>query len=192
MLYRSIAGTMLSFALLANETVAPKPKKEDAPVRKEFDKRINDYLKLRNSAKEGIPALKPKATPEEIQASKVALAQAIRSARSDARQGMVFTPEIQKHVLEILRSEMRGKQGAPAKKAAKQGNPTEEVPSKPVAVKVNAPYPDNVPLSTVPPTLLLRLPDLPKELDYRFVGRHLILRDVGADVIVDYIPNAMP
>jgi hypothetical protein len=47
-------------------------------------------------------------------------------------------------------------------------------------------------LSLVPPALLLKLPQLPKELDYRFVGRHLILRDATANIIVDYILDAVP
>jgi hypothetical protein len=29
-------------------------------------------------------------------------------------------------------------------------------------------------------------------LEYRFVGRHLILRDVPADLIADYMKDAVP
>ena len=36
------------------------------------------------------------------------------------------------------------------------------------------------------------LPPLPKQLEYDFVGRTLILRDVDADVVVDYLPEALP
>ena len=36
------------------------------------------------------------------------------------------------------------------------------------------------------------LPPLPKQLEYDFVGRTLVVRDVDADVVVDFIPNAMP
>jgi hypothetical protein len=59
-------------------------------------------------------------------------------------------------------------------------------------VAVNAPYPPNVPYTTLPPALLLRLPTLPDGLEYRFVGRALILRDVDAALIVDFLPNALP
>jgi hypothetical protein len=182
MIYRLILG-MLAGTLTYGATEGPA-------VQKEFDARIGEYLKLRKHASEGIPALKPKATPEQIQAHKTSLTQAIREARANAQQGTVLTPEIQEHFREIIQSEMRGRQGMPAKAAAKQGNPATE--KLPVPVKVNAPYPDNAPLSTVPATLLLRLPKLPKELDFRFVGRNLILRDTDASLIVDYIPNATP
>ena len=185
MSHRLVAVAMLAVSLLAG-------KKEDPVAPKKFDSAIGEYLKLRKRAIEGIPALKPKATPEQIQANKVALAQAIREARPDAGQGTVFSTEIVAYFREIIQSEMRGRQGAPAKASAKQGNPASDPSSAPVAVKVNMPYPDSAPLSTVPSTLLLRLPKLPKELDFRFVGRHLILRDADAGLIVDYIPNAIP
>jgi hypothetical protein len=37
----------------------------------------------------------------------------------------------------------------------------------------------------------MNLPKLPTELDYRIVGKHLILRDTGADLIVDFMLNAV-
>jgi hypothetical protein len=58
-------------------------------------------------------------------------------------------------------------------------------------LKVNAVYPENAPLPTIPPNLLANLAQLPKDLEYRIVGRALILRDVHANLIVDYIPNAV-
>jgi hypothetical protein len=44
----------------------------------------------------------------------------------------------------------------------------------------------------VPPRLSELLPPLPKQLEYDFVGRTLVLRDVDADVVVDFLPNALP
>jgi hypothetical protein len=186
MLHTLIAGTMLTLML-----AAAGPGDDDAAVRKQFNDRVSDYMKLRKKAAEGIPALKPKSTAEQIQANRVALSQAIRNARLEAVQGTVFTPEVKQFFLKTIRSEMRGADGAPSKDAVKQGNPASEGPAT-VVVKVNAPYPDSAPLSTVPATLLLRLPELPKQLDYRFVGRYLILRDTEANLIIDYIPTAVP
>ena len=53
-------------------------------------------------------------------------------------------------------------------------------------------YPENEPLSTVPPNVLMTLPPLPEDIEYRFVGRHVILRDARANLIVDYVANAIP
>jgi len=33
---------------------------------------------------------------------------------------------------------------------------------------------------------------LPEDLEYRFVGKHLILYDAKAGLVVDFIPNAIP
>lgn len=65
-------------------------------------------------------------------------------------------------------------------------------PVSDVPVRVNAVYPEHIPLQTTPPSILLNLPELPRELDYRIVGHTLVLRDVGANLIVDYIPGAIP
>jgi len=47
-------------------------------------------------------------------------------------------------------------------------------------------------LATMPPSLLAVLPPLPRELEYRIVGRYLVLRDVDASLVLDYIANAVP
>lgn len=43
-----------------------------------------------------------------------------------------------------------------------------------------------------PPLLIEVLPPLPDQLEYDIRGRALILRDVDANVVVDYIANALP
>jgi hypothetical protein len=43
----------------------------------------------------------------------------------------------------------------------------------------------------MPANLLAALPDLPPDLEYRFVGRHLILRDARANMIIDEVPHAI-
>ncbi len=72
-----------------------------------------------------------------------------------------------------------------------QADPTREHPES-VRVAVNATYNDHAPFSSMPPTLLLKLPQLPEEVRYRFVGRDLILRDTEANVILDFIKDAVP
>jgi hypothetical protein len=60
-----------------------------------------------------------------------------------------------------------------------------------VPFKVNAKYPEGQPLPSVPAQLLLTLPSLPEPLEYRIVGQHLLLLDTAADLVVDYILNAI-
>jgi predicted phosphodiesterase len=44
----------------------------------------------------------------------------------------------------------------------------------------------------VPPRLSEILPLLPAQLEYDFVGRTLVLRDVDAEVVVDFLPDVLP
>ena len=62
---------------------------------------------------------------------------------------------------------------------------------KPVVLKVNAMYPPDTPLPSTPPQVLRSLPKLPEQLEYRIVGKTLIIRDVEANIIVDFVPNAL-
>jgi Calcineurin-like phosphoesterase len=45
---------------------------------------------------------------------------------------------------------------------------------------------------TVPPIISELLPPIPKQLEYAFQGRSLLLRDVDAQVTLDYLPDALP
>ena len=56
---------------------------------------------------------------------------------------------------------------------------------------VNQTYPSSWPLQTFPPTLLAELPQLPEQLEYRFVDNSLILRDKQANIVVDYLIDVM-
>ena len=58
-------------------------------------------------------------------------------------------------------------------------------------IRINANYRCGLRV-TVPAASLLVLPPLPDTLDYRFVGRDLVLRDAEANLIVDYIVGAVP
>jgi hypothetical protein len=157
-----------------------------------FEEAVKQYLELRHDLQKKVPKLHDKATPEQIAAHKRSIAQAIRSARADARPGDIFVPTVREQFLHAIRSETRGAAGKPARETIKGENP--KAPGVPGDVKlaVNATYPSDAPATTLPPDLLGRLPTLPEGLEYRFVGRALIIRDVDAALIVDYLPNALP
>ena len=59
-------------------------------------------------------------------------------------------------------------------------------------LKINARYPDEIPLSTMPPEVLAVLPPLPKTLNYRFISDQLILLDTEAHIVADYVSKALP
>ena len=68
----------------------------------------------------------------------------------------------------------------------------ETAENKDVPVKVNVVYPDSKEQLEMPPALLLNLPQLPKQLRYRFVGTNLLLLDRENGLIIDYLTNALP
>ena len=88
---------------------------------------------------------------------------------------------------QLLAPELKGEDGRDAKAVLKDDAPAPGT----VPFKVNAKYPENQPKPTMPANLLLNLPRLPEPLEYRVVGQHLLLLDTAADVIVDYILNAI-
>jgi len=157
----------------------------DAVTQQEFKKRIDAYLALHKSAVKDVGPLKQTTDPAEIKAAQNALAQRIAAARADAKPGDIFTPGISQRFRELLAPHLKGEDGRDAKAIVKDDAPPA------VPFKVNTPYPEGKPFPTVPANLLLNLPPLPKEVEYRIIDRHLILRDVEANMIVDYMLNAI-
>ena len=175
----------LGFSGRAPAFAAEDPPNRDAQALVDFNARVTQYIELRKKADNTAPAQQRTEDAEKIRAAQLALADRIRTARAGAKHGDIFTPDASVLFRRILRPESKE---AGTKAALKDDSPDA------FPFKVNAAYPDKEPLSTVPPNSLEALPRLPKDsdLDYRFVGKHLILRDSHANLIVDYIPNALP
>ena len=151
-----------------------------------FTKRVNDYANLRNGFDKGDSRMKRTGNATQLVAAQTALAQKIQAARAGAKQGDIFTAEDRVVLRRLLNPALKGSDGAENKAAIQDDNPG------PMTLKVNAPYPAKEPLSTVPLDVLKALPVLPEDLQYRFVGKHLILYDARSGLVVDVLPNAMP
>lgn len=147
----------------------------------DFSARIWRYSELRSELEKGLPGLRVTEDVREIRRAQRALAKRIRVARDGARQGDIFTAAIGVEFREVLRLEMDADTWA----AIMDDNPGE------FSNRINGTYPGKRPLSTVPPHILARLPRLPEDVQYRFVGRHLILLDTRANLILDRIPYAI-
>jgi len=154
---------------------------------KPFIDRVQAYVKMQKKLEASLPALKPTKDPAQIVERQHALATKIVEARRDALQGDIFTREASERFRKIIHKSFEGPEGHLARKTMQQ-----DIPFKVVAMHVNDVFPDNIPLTTTPPTLMLKLPELPPDLAYRFVGRDLVLKDSKAELVVDLIPNALP
>lgn len=111
--------------------------------------------------------------------------------RPNVQAGTIFTAEAAKLMATIARQQLAEPAGG-AREAVKVGNPPLDPVGADVVVAVNAPYPPGAPVSMMPPELLARFPPLPDALEYRFVGRTLVLRDREANLIVDFAPEIAP
>jgi hypothetical protein len=152
----------------------------------DFQKRVDAYVAVHRKAEGSLPKLPDKATPEQITRHKDSLSQRIREARPKPVPGEVLTADMQGYIRRMLQAVFAGPEGAKLRASVMDENPTGLV------VKVNDRYPPQIPLSSMPPMVLAALPKLAEELEYRFVGEALVIRDEHADLIVDYMPRALP
>ena len=126
------------------------------------------------------------ATPEQIEAYQTTLEDSLRNARKGAKRGDIFLPEVGAYIRRTLKKEFQGKDRKQIREIAFETELTG------VVLRVNYPYAASAELSEMPATLLAKLPQLPNEVRYRFVGNNMVLVDRESNLIRDVIPNALP
>jgi hypothetical protein len=153
----------------------------------EFQEEVDEYVELHRRVARSVPPLSAQATPEMIDAHQRALGRAIQQARKNATVGDIFEREVRPVLRRLLHGLFAGVEGQTLRMSVMEENPGETV-----KLVINGRYPDTFPLSSVPPQILKALPPLPLELEYRFIQSSLILLDVDAHIIVDYLTGAVP
>jgi hypothetical protein len=174
------AGATLP-SVMAQERVNP-----DAKLIAEFNTLVNDYVELHRKLESTLPRLPKDATTEQIRQHQRAMERLIASERSSAKQGDLFPQHIRAYFRRQLARALAGPEGQKIRDTIMDENPQN------VRIRVNGRYPDALPLSNVPVRVLLVLPKLPEELEYRFLGDRRILFDNHAYLVVDYIDRALP
>jgi hypothetical protein len=152
----------------------------------EFDKRLKAYIKLRTRVKDKLPKLSKDSTPEQIESYRKSFEQHLRSARIGAKSGDLFRAGVAAYIRKTLRTEFQGKNRAELREVIFDEETTG------IPLRVNYPYPEKKEFAEMPATLLAKLPTLPKELRYGFVGRNLILVDRDNILMIDYMVDALP
>jgi hypothetical protein len=159
----------------------------DAKALLSFHDRLVTYIAVHKQAKAelGFDGIKVTNDPAQIVQRQQAIAERIGMLRRKANEGELFTPEIRTYLARTLDS---------AYLTNPQGVTTslECVPTlSEQKLKPNDVYPDVLGYSMVPPTMLLHIPELPAELEYRIVNKDLLIRDVEGNMIVDVMRNAI-
>jgi len=151
-----------------------------------FENRLKEYVKLRGKVKAKLPSLSKDSTPEQIESYRKSFEEKLRVARAGAIRGAIFTPAAADYIRRTLKTEFKGKDRVELREIVFEAD------TKGVPLRVNHPYPDTKEMTEMPPTLLLKLPQLPKEIRFRFVGRNMLLVDRDNNLIIDYMVDALP
>ena len=155
----------------------------DSGTVSDFDRRVKDFVQLRDTLDRGLAMLPDKATPVQIDKHQRELGAAVARSRAQAKQGDVFVPGMQTYIRGVVRRVLGGPEGPRIKASLMDENPMQ------ANVAINGRYPDTIPMSTMPPDVLAALPPLEKDLEYRFVGNRLVLLDIQSHLIIDFVTN---
>ena len=173
----------------AGQTAAAKTadlSPQDKQIINEFEIRAEAYSKLRERIEKKMRKLPKNATPKQIDAHKATFQKEVQKTRRGFRQGDIFTPAAANLIRALIKTEFKGKERVELRETVLEAD------TKGVPLKINYPYPETKELVEMSPTLLLALPQLPKQIRFRFVGRNLLLVDRENGLIVDYMTNALP
>lgn len=187
---------LLQIAVLSSAVIAPSvlpcnaqqtaASASDQTLLSDFTKRAKAYVDKEHML---APAqMKPTTDVARLQQQRKQLRDAVQQSRPNARQGDIFTPETAVAFRNILVKLLNGPDGKKIKSSLDHAEP-----GAPAEFKVNAEFPNQngQPIQSVPPTVLRVLPELPRGLEYCIAGKTLALRDAAANMVVDYLPNAL-
>ena len=185
------ATVALAFLTIAPATIisaqAASPSSSDQKVLSDFSKEARDYI-----SKEHLLAankMKPTSDVSKLEQQRKQLRDAVQQSRPNAKQGDFFTRDAARIFRKLLAGVLNGPDSAKIKSSLNHAEP-----GAPANFRVNAEFPNanGQPIQSVPPTVLKVLPALPKEMEYRIAGNTLALRDSSANMVVDFLPDALP
>lgn len=153
-----------------------------------FQRGVDEYVTVHRMLEDSLPPLRPTWNVAEVRETRQALAARIQIARANAKQGDIITLAVGRMFKRRIATCLSPEAWMSILAELEQNYEGTPVPA--VTLRANMPWPEDVHYGFVPPQLLLALPPLPPELQYRIVGRSLVLWDDHADLIVDFLPGA--
>jgi hypothetical protein len=189
---RSLAAVILA-TMLAPSRGAGQPAEQDGRSGpRPFKISVEQYVQLHRRVRATLPPLEVSPEPGTILKASDRLADAIREGRPGARPGEVFNPVVaatfHARINYALRDPDRRKRIV--ERLTEVEEDEDERPPEGWRPAVNGTL-DWFSTGATPHSILEALPELPEELQYRFVGLDLILLDVDANLIVDILPAAV-
>jgi hypothetical protein len=160
----------------------------DAAAVEQFTKAVQEYSVMHQRIENTLPPLRGTADVQAISNAIERVAGAIRVERRDARQGDLLNPAIARLFRERIASTLAEHDLTAADILAAEA--AEGIDGPFVPLNVNDSFPWRYATAMLP-CLIVALPALPAELQYRIVGYTLVLVDVHASLIVDLLPDAL-
>jgi hypothetical protein len=151
-----------------------------------FHERVDSYVALhRRLAPPPAPGAADSTDPLSRLLTRQYLASAIRSSRHTSQQGDIFTPDVAAVFRQLLADSIGERDGETFLAELGRG----AITPRGMHPTVNEPYAMTT-VFRMPPDVRLGLPPLPAELDYRIAAHDLLLWDIYAGIVVDFVPNA--
>jgi hypothetical protein len=176
---------VVASAALAAGSQRPDKGSRDAALRL-FSQRVEAYAALHRSLEGTLPPLTSTREVVKNYAARQLLANAIRKARRSATQGDIFSPDVASVFRAIIGTALKGRDVERLLAELNEEHPKMHG----VQPVVNHPLPKGT-THAMPSVLLQVLPALPEDVEYRIVNHDLVLWDIHANLVVDFIPNAL-
>ena len=153
------------------------------PDESEFARALSAYMADHHAAAAGLPATQ--ASSLSLQNAETTMAERLRARRPEARPGYILGP-VAERIRVIVREEIGGPQGTSMLASIEEAN------IHGVRARINRRYPPGLPRVTMPSPMLAKLPPIPSELEYRFLGRSFLLVDARASLVIDVLQDVLP
>lgn len=178
--------TIVATALTAGPSLAAQ-RELTGDAQQRFEQSVRDYMALRHAVERHLPALEMSGDARSIEQAVEMRAAAIQRARAGARAGDVFTADADDLFRTRIRQALEGHGHLAADLLRQMFEDSDGWEPPPV---VNGRFSWKS-ASATPGCVLAVLPALPEEVQFRFVGSDLVLVDIGADLIIDVLPDAL-
>lgn len=183
----AIGAATLVLAFAGGSAYADQGTAEERALHR-FEHAVSTYSMLHRQLERSVPPLEVTDDMYALYEATEALADRIREARPQAREGDIFDPEVSQFLRIRIQKALGDHQIAIGDLLAEN---MLEVPPGLERPRTNERFPWDWG-AAIPVCLLDVLPGLPEELEYRFAGRDLVLIDIHAELVVDILQGALP
>lgn len=181
-------GTCVALVILSSGPLYAQSQRVNAHAATiaDFKDRVYGYAALSKKLDDSIKEPSPDSPQQAFFDHQRALATLIQKSRAGAKPGDLCRKPMRDIIRRLVAGVVRAPGGAEIRKSILDEDPGN------LKLTVNGEYPDNAPLSTVPPQILKGLPTLPDRLEYRFIGKRLLLIDTHARIVADVVERVIP